>query len=45
LVPSPELLYAHVIKQREKGQVVSVTHKVVFDNAARTEGLLEASPV
>jgi hypothetical protein len=24
---------------------LSVTHKVVFDNAARTEGLLEASPV
>ena len=29
-VPRPDLLYAQVVKQRERGQVVAVTRKVVF---------------
>jgi hypothetical protein len=29
-VPHPDLLYAQVVKQREKGQVVAVSRKVVF---------------
>lgn len=45
LVPLPELLYAQVVKQREEGRVVSVTHRVVFGDAARIEALLKASPV
>ena len=44
LVPVPELLYAHVVKQREEGHVVSVTHKVVFGDATRIDALLKASP-
>jgi len=45
LVPLPDLLYAQVVKQREGGRVVDVTHKVIFGDAARVEALLKASPV
>lgn len=44
LVPPPELLYAQVVKRREDGQVVDVTHKVIFGEAARIEALLKDSP-
>jgi IS1 family transposase len=44
LVPSPELLYAQVVKEREAGRVVNVSHKVVFGETARIEALLKASP-
>jgi IS1 family transposase len=44
LVPSPDLLYAQVVKERAGGRVASVTHKVVFGEAARIEALLQASP-
>lgn len=42
---SPNLLYAQVVKQREGGRVVDVTHKVVFGDVARVEALLKGSPV
>ena len=42
-VPSPELLYAQVVKKREKGRVVDVTHKVVFGETARIQAVLQAS--
>lgn len=29
-VPRSDLLYAQVVKQRERGHVVQVSHKVVF---------------
>ena len=45
LVPSPELLYAQVVKKRKAGRVVDVTHKVIFGDPARIEALLKASPV
>lgn len=44
LVPAPDLLYAQVVKRREEGHLVEVTHKIVFGQAARIEALLKASP-
>lgn len=42
-MPLPNLLYAQVVKRREKGRVVEVTHKVVFGEAQQIEALLAAS--
>lgn len=45
-VPPPELLYAQVVKQRERGEVVAVTTKVVFgdvDAIAARLGMLPTS--
>jgi IS1 family transposase len=44
-VPLPDLLYAQVVKQREKGRVVGVSTKVVFGDPAVIDVLLAASPV
>src|SRR5262245_51898907 len=41
--PPPELLYAQVVKQRERGAVVSVTTKVVFGDSKSVTARLEAS--
>lgn len=40
-VPPPELLYAQVVKQRERGDVVAVTTKVVFGDADTIAARLE----
>lgn len=42
--PPPDLLYAQVVKQRQRGQVVSVSTKVVFGDAERVETCLKALP-
>jgi len=42
-VAPPDLVYAQVVKQRERGQVVAVTHKVVFGSAEAVQTCLEAS--
>jgi IS1 family transposase len=44
-VPRPDLLYAQVVKQRERGQVVAVSNKVVFGDAATVSARLATSPV
>jgi IS1 family transposase len=44
-VPHPDLLYAQVVKQREKGQVVAVSRKVVFGEHEEVEERLASSPV
>lgn len=44
-VPPPNLLYAQVVKRREKGRVVEVTTKVVFGQPDQIEARLIASPV
>jgi IS1 family transposase len=44
-VPPPHLLYAQVVKRREKGRVVDITTKVVFGQPAQIEACLTASPV
>jgi len=44
-VPHPDLLYAQIIKQRERGQVVAVTSKVVFGDVDRVKARLASSPV
>jgi IS1 family transposase len=44
-VPHPDLLYAQVIKQRERGQVVAVTSKVVFGDADTVKARLASSSV
>ena len=43
-VAPPDLLYAQVVKQRERGEVVAVTTKVVFGAAAAIEARLAALP-
>jgi IS1 family transposase/transposase-like protein len=43
-VPLPELLYAQVVKQRERGQVVAVSTKVVFGDMATIMARLAQSP-
>jgi IS1 family transposase len=43
-VAPPELRYAQVVKQRERGQVVAVTHKIVFGSRAEVHACLDASP-
>lgn len=43
-VPPADLLYAQVVKQRERGQVVQVSHKVVFGDPSQiSQRLLESS--
>jgi IS1 family transposase len=44
-VPQPGLLYAQVVKQREKGRVVDVSTKIVFGQPDQIEARLTASPV
>lgn len=39
-----DLLYAQVVKQREKGQVVDVSYRVVFGDEKRIEQYLKRSP-
>ena len=43
-VAPPELLYAQVVKQRERGKVVSVTTKVVFGEPEAVSTRLALSP-
>jgi len=45
LVPPPDLLYVHVVKQYKQRRVVKVTRKVVFGDRERVEQVLAASPV
>jgi transposase-like protein/IS1 family transposase len=45
LVPVPDLLYAQVVKRREKGRVVAVESKVVFGDSDLIAAMLAASPV
>ncbi len=40
----PDLLYAQVVKQRERGTVVAVTTKVVFGDAEAITARLDTSP-
>ena len=42
--PPPDLLYAQVVKQRQRGQVVSVSTKVVFGDAQQVQACLKALP-
>jgi len=42
-IPHPGLLYAQVVKQRQRGQVVAVTHKIVFGDPMSINAQLEAS--
>ncbi len=44
-VPHPDLLYAQVVKQREKGQVVAVSRKVVFGEHELLDRHLTSSSV
>jgi IS1 family transposase len=43
-VPLPELLYAQVVKQRERGRVVAVSTKVVFGDPTTITARLAQSP-
>ncbi|HSH77542.1 MAG TPA: helix-turn-helix domain-containing protein [Herpetosiphonaceae bacterium] len=43
-VPPPDLLYAQVVKQRERGEVVAVTRKVVFGAADAIQARLATLP-
>ncbi len=43
LEPPPELVYAQVVKQRERGHVVEVTRKLVFGDEARLQAHLANS--
>ncbi len=43
--PLPDLQYAQVVKQREKGRVVAVTHKIVYGSLAVIETVLQFSGV
>jgi len=43
-VPVPELLYAQVVKHRERGQVVAVSTKVIFGEVATVTARLSQSP-
>ena len=44
-VPPPDLCYAVVVKEREKGRVVKVTTRVVYGSAQKVAAALRASPV
>jgi IS1 family transposase len=44
-VPDPNLVYAQVVKKRDKGRVVEVQSKLVFGTPAQLKACLEASPV
>ncbi|KAF0250039.1 MAG: hypothetical protein FD167_550 [bacterium] len=43
LRPTPNLLYAQVVKRREKGRVVEVTRKVIFGDAESINSRLDES--
>jgi len=43
-IAPPDLLYAQVVKQRERGEVVAVSTKVVFGEAAAIRARLAVSP-
>lgn len=45
LIAPPDLLYAQVVKKREKGRVVAVNTKIVFGNEQAIADQLTASPV
>jgi IS1 family transposase len=42
-VAPPDLVYAQVVKRRERGQVVAVTHKLVFGSAEAVQIRLDES--
>jgi len=44
-LPPPHLLYAQVVKRRERGQVVEVTTKVIFGSPEAIQSRLQASLV
>src|SRR5215216_6409619 len=44
-VPDPDLLYAQVVKQRERGQVVAISSKVVFGDPETVKQRVAASSV
>ncbi len=44
-VPSPDLVYATVHKEREKGRVVKVERRLVYGTPQQLEAALAASPV
>ena len=44
-VPPPDLLYAQVVKVREKGRVVDIRSRVVFGDSDAVESRLAESPV
>jgi IS1 family transposase len=44
-IPRPDLLYAQVVKRRERGHVVAVTNKVVFGDEASVQQRVTASCV
>jgi len=45
LIPPPDLVYAVVVKEREGGQVVRVTTRIVYGTEAQVMQRLRASPV
>jgi IS1 family transposase len=45
LAPPPDLLYAVVVKHREKGRVTCISEKVVFGSPAMLQAYLDESPV
>jgi len=45
LEPTPDLLYAQVVKHRRKGRVVSITEKIVFGTQAMLDAYLDRSSV
>lgn len=42
--PHPDLLYAQVVKERERGHVIAVSTKVVFGDAKRLDACLQSLP-
>ncbi len=44
-VPSPDLCYAVVVKERENGRVVDVTTRIVYGTTEQVETALHTSPV
>ena len=44
-VAGPNLCYATVVKEREKGRVVSVTTRIIFGTARKVWARIKASPV
>ena len=44
-IPPPDLRYVQVVKRREHGHVVAVSHKTIFGNADEIARWLAASPV
>jgi len=44
-IPPPDLCYAVVVKDREKGRVVEVTTRIVYGTTEQVAATLQASPV